>query len=119
MNKSLKIKKNHEKLMRIVFFIAALFSIIAVIAIFVFLFIQGIPAIKQIGLFNFLFGTKWDIVHGIDYYTSNVLYGSYGIATTIVGTIYVTFLSTLIGGTIGVFTAIFYLNFVRNGLKKF
>ncbi len=108
-----------EKIMKIVFFIAALFSIIAVIAIFVFLFIQGIPAIKKIGLTDFLFGVKWDIIHGIDYYSSDVLQGSYGITTTIIGTLYVTIFAVAIGGTIGVFTAIFLSRFCPKRLKKF
>ncbi|MFA7507470.1 MAG: phosphate ABC transporter permease subunit PstC, partial [Bacilli bacterium] len=64
MNRTLKIKKFNENFIKIVFYIAALFSIIAVAAIFVFLFIQGIPAISKIGLFNFLLGSKWDILHG-------------------------------------------------------
>ncbi|MFA5482665.1 MAG: phosphate ABC transporter permease subunit PstC, partial [Bacilli bacterium] len=89
-----------------------------VAAIFVFLFIQGIPAISKIGLFNFLLGSKWDILHGIDYYTSSTLQGSYGIATTIIGTVYVTLFATLIGGVIGVFTAIFLSRFCPKKLKN-
>ncbi|MDY0364064.1 MAG: phosphate ABC transporter permease subunit PstC [Bacilli bacterium] len=118
MNRTLKIKKFNENFIKIVFYIAALFSIIAVAAIFVFLFIQGIPAISKIGLFNFLLGSKWDILHGIDYYTSSTLQGSYGIATTIIGTVYVTLFATLIGGVIGVFTAIFLSRFCPKKLKN-
>lgn len=118
MNRTLKIKKFNENFIKIVFYIAALFSIIAVSAIFVFLFIQGIPAISKIGLFNFLLGSKWDILHGIDYYTSSTLQGSYGIATTIIGTVYVTLFATLIGGVIGVFTAIFLSRFCPKKLKN-
>ncbi|MDD3121856.1 MAG: phosphate ABC transporter permease subunit PstC [Bacilli bacterium] len=118
MNRTLKIKKFNENFIKTVFYIAALFSIIAVAAIFVFLFIQGIPAISKIGLFNFLLGSKWDILHGIDYYTSSTLQGSYGIATTIIGTVYVTLFATLIGGVIGVFTAIFLSRFCPKKLKN-
>jgi phosphate transport system permease protein len=118
MQRIIKRSEVKEKTLKIVFAIAALFSILAVIAIFLFLFIQGVPAIKKIGLFQFLFGQKWDILHGIDYYSSSVLQGSYGIATTIVGTIYVTFFSTLIGGIIGVSTAIFLSRFCPNQFKK-
>lgn len=118
MVKTIRNNEMKEKSMKIVFFIAALFSIIVVIAILVFLLIQGIPAIAKIGFTNFVFGQKWDIVHGIDYYTSPVLQGSYGILPTIVGTIYVTMFSTLVGGTIGVFTAVFLSRFCPKKLKK-
>lgn len=114
------VRKNEikEKSFKIVFFLAALFSIVAVIAILVFLLMQGLPAITKIGFSNFIFGKKWDIMHGIDFYTSQTLQGSYGIATTIIGTIYVTILSTLFGGTVGVFTAIFLSRFCPKKLKK-
>ena len=45
--------------MRLVFFIAALASVLAVALICVFLFVSGVPAMAKIGLFNFLGGTKW------------------------------------------------------------
>ncbi|MFA7507327.1 MAG: phosphate ABC transporter permease PstA, partial [Bacilli bacterium] len=46
------------------------------------------------------------------------LQGSYGIATTIIGTVYVTLFATLIGGVIGVFTAIFLSRFCPKKLKN-
>ena len=51
--------KIREMLMRGVFFLAALASILAVILICVFLFANGIPAIGEIGVFKFLLGTQW------------------------------------------------------------
>ena len=48
-----------EKIMQAVFFIAACASILAVILICVFLFANGLPAMGEIGIFKFLFGTKW------------------------------------------------------------
>lgn len=46
-----------EKAMKVVFLIAACVSILAVALICIFLFANGIPAIKKIGLFDFLTGT--------------------------------------------------------------
>ena len=43
-----------EKAMKVVFLIAACVSILAVALICIFLFANGIPAIKEIGLFDFL-----------------------------------------------------------------
>lgn len=45
-----------EKAMKVVFLIAACVSILAVALICIFLFANGIPAIKEIGLFDFLTG---------------------------------------------------------------
>ena len=51
--------KVKEKVMEIVFLVAACVSILAVLLICVFLFSSGIPAIGKIGVFKFLLGTKW------------------------------------------------------------
>ena len=45
--------------MEIVFFIAMSMSVIAVLLISVFLFVNGIPTIKEIGVFFFFFFKKW------------------------------------------------------------
>jgi len=80
--------------MRGVVAFCAAFSIFALGCICVFLFANGVPFIGQVGLANF-FGTKW-----------NLASESYGILSMIVASLYVTALSTLIGVTIGAFTAI-------------
>ena len=49
--------KYKEKIMSGVFLLAACTSIIAVIIICLFLFANGIPAIKEIGIFKFITGT--------------------------------------------------------------
>lgn len=51
--------KVKEKLMEIVFLLTAVVSIVAVALICVFLFGNGIPAMKKIGFAEFLTGTKW------------------------------------------------------------
>ena len=48
-----------EKIMHGVFFVSALTSILAVALICLFLFVNGVPAMGKIGLFDFLLGTKW------------------------------------------------------------
>lgn len=90
--------KYSEKLMHFVFFISALISIISVLLICGFLFINGIPAINEIGLTNFLFGTKW---------APSDIPAQYGIFPMIVGSIYITIGSLIIGVPLGVLTAIY------------
>ena len=84
--------------MRIVFFIAALASILAVVLICVFLFAQGLPAIFEIGVPDFLLGTRWVPLHSSP---------AFGILPMILGSIYVTAGAIIIGVPIGIFTAIF------------
>ena len=82
--------------MQIVFLIAACASVLAVALICIFLFANGIPAMKEIGLAKFLFGQKWK--------PSNNLYG---ILPFILGSIYVTAGSIIIGVPTALLTAIF------------
>ena len=82
--------------MHVVFFVCALASIAAVVLICVFLFANGIPAMKEIGLLNFLTGAKWKPGNDI-----------YGILPMILGSIYTTAGAVAIGVPIGLLTAIF------------
>ena len=82
--------------MHIVFFVCALASIAAVVLICLFLFANGIPAMKEIGLLNFLTGAKWTPGNDI-----------YGILPMILGSIYITAGAVVIGVPVGLLTAIF------------
>ena len=81
--------------MHIVFFVCALASIAAVVLICLFLFANGIPAMKEIGLLNFT-GAKWKPGNDI-----------YGILPMILGSIYITAGAVVIGVPVGLLTAIF------------
>lgn len=89
-----------EKAMKIVFLLTASFSILAVALICVFLFANGIPAIKEIGLPDFLLGTKWKPGNNL-----------YGIFPMILGSIYVTAGAIVVGVPIGILMAIFMARF--------
>lgn len=96
-----------EKLMKIVFLLTACISIAAVVLICIFLFANGVPAIWEIGIFKFLFGTKWR--------PSNNLYG---IFPMIVGSAYVTIGALLIGVPVGILTAVYMAEFCPKWLYK-
>ena len=51
--------KAKEKIMECVFLLTAVVSILAVALICIFLFANGIPAMKEIGFSNFLLGKEW------------------------------------------------------------
>ncbi len=96
-----------EKAMKIVFLIAACVSILAVALICIFLFANGIPAMKEIGFLNFLTGTKW-----------RASSGDYGILPMILGSIYVTAGAMVIGVPIGILMAVFLAKFCPKKLYK-
>lgn len=85
-----------ENAMKHIFFLTACVSIAAVILICTFLFASGIPAIKEIGVFQFLLGTKWKPANNL-----------YGIFPMIVGSFYVTAGALLVGVPVGILTAVF------------
>lgn len=93
-------KNVKELLMKIVFFLAACVSIFSTILICVFIFANGVPAIKEIGVFKFLFGTVWKPSNDI-----------YGIFPMIIGSIYVTAGAIILGVPVGVLCAVFMAKF--------
>lgn len=96
-----------EKLMKIVFLMTACVSIAAVILICIFLFANGVPAISKIGVFKFLFGTRWKPANSL-----------YGILPMIVGSLYVTIGALLLGVPVGILTAVFMARFCPKWLYK-
>lgn len=105
-----------DKIGKVLFASAAVVCTISVVAIFAFLIAKSVPALQEIGFFNFLFGDKWmpdkDDVYGAG------ASGSYGIFTMIVGTLSATVGALIIGGTLGYFTAIFLAFYCPKFLKK-
>lgn len=99
-----------DKFMEIIFFISACVSIISVILICYFMFSNGIPGIKEIGIFDFLFGSDWS--------PSNIP-PSFGIFPMIIGSIYITLGAVVIGVPIGVLTAIYLAKFCSPKLYKY
>ena len=100
-------KNVKELLMKIVFFLAACVSIFSTILICVFIFANGVPAIKEIGVFKFLFGTVWKPSNDI-----------YGIFPMIIGSIYVTAGAIILGVPVGVLCAVFMAKFCPEKLYK-
>lgn len=82
--------------MQIVFMLAACMSIACVALICIFLFANGLPAMKEIGFGSFLLGKTWK--PGADLY---------GIFPMIVGSIYVTGLSLAMGVPVALLTAVY------------
>lgn len=103
----MKHMKFKERFFQSVFFLTACVSIAAVILICVFLFASGLPSIREIGPFKFLFGTVWKPASDC-----------YGILPMIVGSLYVTAGALLIGVPIGLLTAVFMAWFCPKPLYR-
>lgn len=86
---------------------AASMSIIAVILICVFLFVSGVPAIREIGIGNFLLGMDWKSREGL-----------FGIFPMIIGSIYVTAGAIIFGVPIGILFAVFMTNYCPGKLLR-
>lgn len=99
--------KYKEKTMEVVFLLAACVSILAVALICVFLFANGVPAMKEIGFADFLLGREWRPGNDI-----------YGIFPMILGSIYVTAGAIIIGVPIGLLTAVFLARYCPAGIYK-
>lgn len=100
-------RKYSENIMKIVFLTAACVSIIAVILICVFLFASGVPAIKEIGVSDFLLGDSWKPNQDL-----------YGVFPMIIGSVYVTAGAILIGVPIGLLCAVFMARYCPKGLYR-
>lgn len=107
MNSSTSRAHLSEQVSRILFIAAAGVSILAVALICVFLLVNGVPAIAQIGLPDFLLGTTWKPANDI-----------YGIFPMIVGSIYVTAGALIVGVPAGILCAIFLARFATGRVVR-
>lgn len=93
-----KNKSAVEKMAQGIFTLCAFIAILAVISITVYMIINGIPALLEVGLKELLFGTVWKPT------AENPSYGIlYVILTSIVGTV----MAVVLGVPIGILTAVF------------
>lgn len=104
-------KKNRllENIIHGIFLILGLITVGCVLLITVYLIISGIPAIKEIGPINFLFGKDW---------ASTAAEPKYGILPFILTSVYGTAGAILIGVPIGFFTAVFLSKVANKTVRK-
>ena len=98
MSKQIRAKKATEGIIHAVFLLLGLIAVGCVLLITVYLIVSGIPAIREIGLFDFLFGKRW---------ASTAAEPAYGILPFILTSIYGTAGAILMGTPIGFFTAVY------------
>ena len=108
--KFMKKNKMIERAIHGVFLILGLLTVGCVLLITVYLVISGIPAITEIGLFDFLFGKKW---------ASTATEPSYGILPFILTSVYGTAGAIIIGVPIGFFSAVYLSKLANSKVKAF
>ena len=101
----MKKTKVFENIVHGIFLVLGLITVASVLLITVYLVIAGIPAIREIGLFKFLFGKTW---------ASTAAEPSYGILPFILTSVYGTAGAIVLGVPIGFFTAV-YLSKIATG----
>lgn len=93
-----KTKKIIENTVHAIFLLLGLVTVAAVLLITIYLVVSGIPAIREIGLCNFLFGKKW---------ASTAANPSYGILPFILSSIYGTAGALCLGVPVGFMTSVY------------
>lgn len=106
-----KAQKNNliENIIHGVFLIMGLITVGCVLLITVYLVISGIPAIREIGLREFLLGKVW---------ASTAAEPKYGILPFILTSVYGTAGAMLLGVPIGFFTAVYLAKFAPRAVKN-
>ena len=103
-------KKNRlfENIIHGIFLILGLITVGCVLLITVYLILSGIPAVKEIGLIDFLFGKEW---------ASTAAVPKYGILPFILTSVYGTAGAIFIGVPIGFFTAVYLSKFANKKVR--
>ena len=87
-----------EVFMNLLFFVCGLIAVVLVLFISIYLIVSGLPAIREIGLVDFLFGTEW---------ASTAAEPKFGILPFILTSIYGTAGAIVLGVPVGFMTAVF------------
>ena len=101
-------KRTVETLVHAVFLIIGLVAVGCVLLITAYLVIAGIPAIREIGIIDFLFGQKW---------ASTAKEPAFGILPFILTSIYGTAGAILLGVPIGFFTAVYLVKVAPKAVR--
>lgn len=97
---SYRARKTVEQIIHLIFLLCGIVAVAFVLLISIYLILSGLPAIRQIGLFQFLLGKVWDP-------TNTTTGAQYGILPFILTSVYGTAGAIVIGVPIGLLTAIF------------
>lgn len=109
MKQSKSLKRTVERVIQTIFLLLGLATVGSVLLITVYIIISGIPAIREIGLVDFLFGKKW---------ASTATPPSYGILPFILTSVYGTGGAILLGVPVGFLTAVYLSKVAPKRVKE-
>lgn len=98
LKRDVKSKRALERAVHGIFLIMGLITVGFVLLITIYLIVAGLPAIREIGLINFLFGKEW---------ASTAVEPKFGILPFILTSVYGTAGAIVLGVPVGFFTAVF------------
>ena len=98
-----------EAVTRTLFMVCGFIAVGFVVIITVFLIISGVPAIGEIGIIDFLFGTRW---------ASTAAEPSFGILPFILTSVYGTFGAILVGVPVGILCAVFAAKYANRKMAS-
>ena len=102
-------KKTGEFIVHVIFFLLGLITVGCVLLISGYLVVSGIPAIREIGLWNFLFGKVW---------ASTAAEPKFGILPFILTSVYGTAGAILLGVPVGFLTAVYLAKLAPPRMKS-
>ena len=100
---SYRARKTVEQIIHLIFLLCGIVAVAFVLLISIYLILSGLPAIRQIGLFQFLLGKVWDP-------TNTTTGAQYGILPFILTSVYGTAGAIVIGVPVGLLTAVFLVD---------
>lgn len=98
-----------ESVASLIFLILGVVNIAFVLLICIYLILAGLPAIQEIGIIDFLFGTKW---------ASTAAEPKFGILPFILTSIYGTAGAIVIGLPLGFFSAVYLAKFANSKVRE-
>lgn len=101
--------KGVEAGMRFLFFVCGMLAVGCVALITVYMVVSGLPAIRQIGWKEFLFGKEW---------ASTAAQPKFGILPFVLSSIYATMGASVLGVPLGVLTAVFLAKAAPAGMRS-
>ena len=102
-------RRQKEKLIKIIFFVFALISVVILGLILFSLFREGLPLFQKVSIYDFIFGLLW-------YPTADS--PLFGIFPLIVGSVIVTIFATLIAVPLGVLSAVYISEIAPQAIKE-
>jgi phosphate transport system permease protein len=102
-------RRQKEKLIKALFFVFALISVVILGLILFSLFREGLPLFRKVSIYDFIFGLLW-------YPTADP--PLFGIFSLIVGSIIVTIFATLIAVPLGVLSAVYISEIAPQAIKE-